>query len=195
MESSIRQAVRHAPSFEHGTYQDLMAEMVERRSAWHRLDVLQAVCDMTRPHPVIGGADWVEVLEHDVDVVLGSCIDLDPQQAHTRRRACDGRSMWIEPSARHHTSPDTLVQEERIVSWAIDAQLAPATFAPVRADGLDAMQREAASVIAGRARLVLIVGPAGAGKTIMLATAAQNLGVQGRDVFGLAPTAKAARKL
>ncbi len=57
------------------------------------------------------------------------------------------------------------MQEERIVSWAIDAQLAPATFAPVRADGLDAMQREAASVIAGQDRLVLIVGPAGAGKT------------------------------
>ena len=72
---------------------------------------------------------------------------------------------------------------------------APATFAPVRADGLDAMQLEAASVVAGQDRLVLIVGPAGAGKTMMLSTAAQNLGVQDRDVFGLAPTAKAARKL
>ena len=195
LRSDIAAAAREAPAIEPASYEAVLAELTDRRSAWHRLDVLQAVCDMTRPHPTIGGADWVEVLEHDVDVVLASCVDLDPEQAHTRRRSSDGRSVWIEPSARHHTSPEILVQEERIVSWAIDAQLAPATFAPVRADGLDAMQREAASVIAGQDRLVLIVGPAGAGKTMMLSTAAQNLGVQGRDVFGLAPTAKAARKL
>ena len=42
----------------------------------------------------------------------------------------DGRSVWIEPSARHHTSPEILVQEETIVSWAIDAQLDPADVRP-----------------------------------------------------------------
>ena len=47
-----------------------MAELTDRRSAWHRLDVLQAVCDTTRPQPDVDGADWVEVLERDVDVVL-----------------------------------------------------------------------------------------------------------------------------
>ena len=128
LESSIRSAVRHAPRFEFGTYQDLMAEMVERRSAWHRLDVLQAACDTTRPNPDFDGAGWVEVLERDVDVILQSCIDLDPPDAGSRRRAGDGRSVWIEPSARHHTSPEILVQEERIVTWAIDAQLNPPTY-------------------------------------------------------------------
>jgi hypothetical protein len=43
--------------------------------------------------------------------------------------------------------------------------------------------------------LVLVVGPAGAGKTTMLAAAVDDLTHQGRKVFGVAPTAKAARVL
>ena len=42
---------------------------------------------------------------------------------------------------------------------------------------------------------MLVVGPAGAGKTTMLAAAVDDLTAQGRVVFGVAPTAKAARVL
>ena len=42
---------------------------------------------------------------------------------------------------------------------------------------------------------MLVVGPAGAGKTTMLHTAVSDLTHHGRPVFGLAPTAKAARVL
>ena len=57
------------------------------------------------------------------------------------------------------------------------------------------MQGEAAAAVAGDDRLVLVVGPAGAGKTRMLTAAATDLHHHGRDVFGVAPTAKAARIL
>jgi hypothetical protein len=57
------------------------------------------------------------------------------------------------------------------------------------------MQAEAAASVAGEDRLVLVVGPAGAGKTTMLHAAVTDLTGQGRPVFGLAPTAKAARVL
>jgi hypothetical protein len=57
------------------------------------------------------------------------------------------------------------------------------------------MQAEAAAAVAGRDRLVLVVGPAGAGKTTMLHAAVTDLATQARPVFGLAPTAKAARVL
>ena len=57
------------------------------------------------------------------------------------------------------------------------------------------MQTEAAAAVAGSDRLVLVVGPAGAGKTTMLHAAVADLMRQGRPVFGLAPTAKAARVL
>ena len=52
-----------------------------------------------------------------------------------------------------------------------------------------------ASAVAGHDRLVLVVGPAGAGKTRMLQAAVSDLHGQQRAVMGLAPTAKAARVL
>ena len=78
----------------------------------------------------------------------------------------------------------------------MDAQLdPPAPSTTVNTGRLDVMQAEAAAAVAGRDRLVLVVGPAGAGKTTMLAAAVDDLTAQGRIVFGVAPTAKAARVL
>ena len=105
--------------------------------------------------------------------MLEQCIDLDPtldQQA--TRRASDGRSMWIEPVAAHVTSEAVLAQEEAILTWAIDAQtVEPSPSSTVRRGGLDVLQADAAAAAAGDDRLVLIVGPAGAGKTTMLRAA------------------------
>ena len=67
--------------------------------------------------------------------------------------------------------------------------------APSIAAGLDVLQADAAASVAGDDRLVLVVGPAGAGKTRMLAAAVDDLHAQRRAVFGVAPTAKAARVL
>ncbi len=101
----------------------------------------------------------------------------------TRRRACHQHAV--------------VAQEEAILTWAIDAQTAePTPSATVRRAGLDVLQADAAAAAAGEDRLVLIVGPAGAGKTTMLRAAVADFhDVQHRPVFGLAPTAKAARVL
>lgn len=53
----------------------------------------------------------------------------------------------------------------------------------------------AARSVAGRDPLVLVVGPAGTGKTTTLRRAAADLGAHGCDVFAVAPTAKAAKVL
>ena len=91
---------------------------------------------------------------------------------------------------------EVLAQEEHIIVWAIDNQLDPPNPSPtITSDRLDVMQVEAAAAVAGSDRLVLVVGPAGAGKTTMLDTAVSDLTGHGRPVFGLAPTAKAARVL
>ncbi len=176
------------------TVEQVVAGLGEERSAWHRFDVLRAVCDTTRPVPGVDGAAWAQHLDRVVDEVLAECVDLDPPTG-TKRREGDGRSVWIEPSARHHTSRKALAQEARIMAWAIAAQLPDPSPADVNAPQLDVLQREAAGAAAGADRLVLIVGPAGTGKTTMLAAAVTNLQAQGRPVFGLAPTAKAARLL
>ena len=105
--------------------------------------------------------------------------------------------MWIEPVAAHVTSEAVLAQEEAILTWAIDAQTPdPTSSSTVRGGGLDVLQADAAAAAAGADRLVLIVGPAGAGKTTMLRAAVADFhDVQHRALFGLAPTAKAARVL
>ncbi|MFP5487573.1 MAG: MobF family relaxase, partial [Acidimicrobiia bacterium] len=196
LEASIRTAALAAPVEQRISVAEVVAAVGERQSAWHRLDVIRHLGDTVRPRPGIDGQSWAQLLDRAVDTVLDRCVDLDPTDPHTRRRRSDGRSVWIEPSARHHTSEHILAQEEHILSWAIDQQIdPPQPSGSVEAGGLDAMQTEAAAAVAGSDRLVLVVGPAGAGKTTMLHAAVADLRGQGRPVFGLAPTAKAAHVL
>ena len=56
-------------------------------------------------------------------------------------------------------------------------------------------QAEAAEAVAGTADLVLVVGPAGTGKTTALAPAVEQLRADNRVVFGVAPSATAAEVL
>ena len=71
--------------------------------------------------------------------------------ATPRRRDSDGRSVWHEPTSPHFTSPTILAEEERILTWAIDAQLdEPPPSATVDTDGLDVLQADAAAAVAGQ---------------------------------------------
>ena len=62
-----------------------------------------------------------------------------------------------------------------------------------RGAGLDAGQADAVAAIAGGAGLEVVIGPAGTGKTAMLAAAQAALAAQGRELVVLAPTRKAAQ--
>jgi hypothetical protein len=189
-----RAAADHPPTTSL-TVSDVVDVVAAEHSSWGRPDVIQGICDRQRPVSQMSGHRWAAAVEHAADKVLECCVDLDPPDA-TRRRDSDGRSLWIEPTAPRFTSEAVLVQEERILTWAMDAQAEPAS--PSRSldrTGLDVMQADAAASVAGGDRLVLVVGPAGAGKTRMLAAAVADLHGQGRAVFGVGPTAKAARVL
>jgi conjugative relaxase-like TrwC/TraI family protein len=177
------------------TVGEVVAAVSARHSSWGRSDVLQAICDAQRPVSQMSGRRWLDTLERAADRVLEHCVDLDPPDA-TQRRASDGRSLWIEPTAPRFTSQAVLAEEEHIVTWAIDAQGdPPAPSTTVNGNGLDVLQAAATASVAGHDSLVLVVGPAGAGKTRMLAAAVADLHERGRAVFGVAPTAKAARVL
>ncbi len=129
---------------------------------------------------------------------MAQCVDLDPElPEHTRRRASDGRSIWIEPTASHVTSEAVLAQEQQILDWAAEmTAFDPQPSATVERGGLDVLQHDAASAVAGYDPLTVIVGPAGAGKTTMLRAAVTALHARPhRAVIGFAPTAKAARVL
>jgi conjugative relaxase-like TrwC/TraI family protein len=177
------------------TVSDVVKAVSAEHSSWGRPDVIQAICDLHRPVAQLSGHRWAAAIEHAADRMLERCVDLDPPDA-TQRRDSDGRSVWIEPTAPRFTSEAVLVQEERILTWALDAQSETASpSSTVDRVGLDVLQADAAASVAGDDRVVLVVGPAGAGKTRMLAAAVNDLHAHHRRVFGVAPTAKAARVL
>ena len=119
----------------------VIAELSERSSAWHRMDVVRAICDLGPERPGIDGRRWVQVLDRAVDSVLDGCVDLDPDNDRTSRRASDGRSVWIEPVANRHTSTLVLAQEETVLAFAAEA--ATAAGGPVGDDRTRIARRRA----------------------------------------------------
>ena len=142
------------------------------------------------------GCRWAAALESARDQVADACQDLDPASEGGQRRESDGRTIWLEPTAPHLTSTTVLAQEEHILTWAMGAEAEdPNPSTTINRAGLDVLQADAGAAVAGADWLVVVVGPAGTGKTTMVSRAVDDLHVQGRPVFGVAPTAKAARVL
>jgi conjugative relaxase-like TrwC/TraI family protein len=194
---SIGDAAHDQQPVERVSVADVVEELSSDRSVWHRFDIMRALTDRLRPQPGVSGQGWVDALDHAVERVLDACVDLDPvTDGGAQRRRSDGRSLWIEPVAPHVTSALVLAQEEAILTWVLDHH--PDTPQPsptLNRTGLDVLQGDAAAAVAGSDPLVVVVGPAGTGKTTMLTAAVTDLDSHGRIVFGLAPTAKAARVL
>ena len=192
---SIAQAVRSAIAPVKVSVADVIDDLSEDRSAWHRMDILRAVTDRLRPQPGMSGQRWAQLLDRAVDRVLGECVVLDPEGDGPQRRS-DGRSVWIEPVAAQVTSRQVLAQEEAVLTRVLDAQLDDASPSTTVTRGeLDVLQFDAAAAVAGEDRVVVIVGPAGTGKTTTLDAAVSDLHRHSRPVFGVAPTAKAAKVL
>ena len=180
---------------ERATIGQVLDRVTASTSTWLPIDVLQAICDLTPLHAQLSGRDWAAALEQATCRVIEEHHDLDPPEPGTVR-ASDGRSIWVEPTKANLTHERILAQEERILTFAIEAHDAlPSPCATVEATGLDVLQADAACAVAGRDQLVLVVGPAGAGKTTALARAVADLERAARPVFGVSPTAKAARVL
>ncbi len=83
-----------------------------------------------------------------------------------------------------------------MVDWADERWSAPELCALLReTDQLDVAQAHASALVAGTHPLVVIVGPAGTGKTTVLRAAVDHCESNGRSTFGLAPSAAAAEVL
>ena len=195
LNDAIERAARRRVPGDALTVDDVVEAVSAQRSSWGRPDAIQAICDRQRPVSQMSGRRWLAAVERSADWLIDQLVDLEPP-CDTTRRESDARSVWIEPTAPRFTSEAVLAQEEDIITWAMGAQAdSPAPSTTVERSGLDVMQGEAAASVAGNDRLVLVVGPAGAGKTRMLAAAGNDLHGHGRQVFGVAPTANAARNL
>jgi len=186
---------RPQPERAQPTVDDVLDTVTAKVSAWRRADLLAAICDHTPPSPEWNGTDWARAVEHATDKVQDLHRDLDPDIAGPSRTG-DGRSVWMDPMLRHLTHDRILAQEERILTYVLDAQDHPATpSTTVEVTGLDPLQADVARAVAGSEQVVLVIGPAGTGKTTTLAAASLDLHRQRRAVYGIAPSAKAARVL
>ena len=81
-----------------------------------------AITDIARPDPTLTGTAWAGRIEQWADAVVADCIELDPTDVSTPRRASVGRSLRHEPISTHITTEAILAEEERIASWALAAQ-------------------------------------------------------------------------
>ncbi len=129
-------------------------------------------------------------------VVRNHCVDISkPVPAGALMRK-DGRPVTESVVDRALTTQAILDQEAALVTWA-DRRLRyvgvdnPAAINQAGLD-LNIAQADAAAAVAGTDDLVLVVGPAGTGKTTALAPAVAQLRAEGRVVFGVAPSATAA---
>lgn len=194
--AAIRAATRTIPSTDTIDLADVLEQLSAIGSTWTRADVLQAICDLAPPVSQLSGRDWANAVEQAADRVIDACISLDPPAAGAPTRASDGRSIWLAPSEPHLTHERVLAEEERILTFAIEAYDQPASpSTTLDRVGLDVLQADAAAAVAGHDKLVLLIGPAGTGKTTTLRRAVHDLHDQHRPAFGVAPTAKAAKVL
>ena len=176
-----------------------MDSIVERQSSWRPTELHREVAAAVPTDLAIGAEPLVEWLEQSAGHLGAShCVDLSrpiPAEAMLRR---DGRPVSESAIDRALTTNGVLDQEAGLIEWA-DRRLGINEHdhdgLAVETKHLTDPQRMAASAVAGGAELVLVVGPAGTGKTTALTPAVDQLRLDGRAVFGVAPSAAAAEVL
>jgi len=170
-------------------------ELFETGSTWRRNDVIREIARLV-PTDVNSRSDelmgWIE---RTADAVLERHVELAPRIAANTPIRSDGRPITESTMDRRFTTSTILAQEEYLATWAFERFGLPGQPASLDVEGLDRAQAFAARAGAGTDALVVIVGPAGAGKTTALRSAVNGLAGAGRPVFGVAPSATAAAVL
>lgn len=150
-------------------------------SAWLEADLARHVARLLRTADLTA-TGLVTEIDRLATLAAARCVPLGPNHAGACRR--DGRPVLEAVTDRLLTTSAVLDQEHHLQQWAATAV---GTVTPT-----DDPQTAAAAAIAGHDTLVLVVGPAGTGKTHTTARAVAQLHAQRRPVVGLAPSGKAA---
>jgi conjugative relaxase-like TrwC/TraI family protein len=179
---------------------DALEALTDRQSTWRPAELVRELAAAVPTDLDVSPERLVPWLDQVADwVTTEQLIDLSPPVPEGVPRRRDGRPVTESVVDRALTTPAILAEEERLVAWAdkrIDAGGAAPLSAPAEAvETLTAPQQEAAAAVAGDQELVLVVGPAGTGKTTALAPAVAQLRAEGRAVFGVTPSATAAEVL
>jgi conjugative relaxase-like TrwC/TraI family protein len=166
----------------------IVAEAIGRvesqKSFWLRADLAREIATMIPADHAIDCDDLLDTIDDLAADAFDHCAELHPTTIGPARPS-DGRPATEHVAQRVATTNAVLEQEERLLSWAARSVL-PSTAS------LLGPQHAAAQAMAADARLVLVVGPAGAGKTTAVRDAVAALTRDHREVIGLAPSGKAA---
>jgi hypothetical protein len=174
-----------------------IAALSDRQSTWRQAELVRELARALPTTLTVPAADlvrWVDELAEEV-IARGRFIEYAPPALADTPVRRDGRPISESPLDRRFTTPAIVAQEARILERAdrwLDLGGVPDAIDDV---GLDHAQRSVARTIAGTHQLVLVVGPAGTGKTTALRPAVRALQRRHRPVVGLAPSATAAAVL
>jgi exodeoxyribonuclease V alpha subunit len=162
----------------------VLTRLGARRSAWNGADIRGEVEKWIAATGLIADAAVRHELAEDLTArALGACVRLV-------------RGADAPEHVRSLTSQRVLAVEADIVArlaLPADAARTAAEISGMHLRGLDDAQRSAVAVMAGDARLLVLEGVAGAGKTTTLAAAEAALTEQRRRMLVVTPTRKAAQ--
>ena len=163
--------------------EEAIARVSEESSTWLEADLARHIATML---PADTGRDaqaLVDRVDELAEAAVSYCRDISPVPSWGPCRQ-DGRPIGEHVTDHRLTTDAIIEQEQDLQDWAQTTTAAPSAT--------DDPQRTAAEAVAGRDELVVIVGPAGTGKTTTIARAVTTLHHQQRPVVGLAPSGKAA---
>lgn len=171
----------------------VVAALSANRSAWSDAEVAAGVEAAVARSGVVGDPRAVSELVEDVaSRARERCVSLLAEEPDALATSMSRR--WTSQAV---IEADTALNLglARLVAPAgeRDLSLGAGAGAGAGEPGLDPAQVEAVAVIAGEGGLEVVVGPAGAGKTAMLAAARVALESEGRAMVVVAPTRKAAQ--
>ena len=187
------------PAVSRPTVDEVLEAVETKHAQWAEAQLLEEIAArVAGPDP----ATIAEVIDAVRAEAMGSfgVVDLTPPaEDGDRLRASDGRPVHVPPSAVRYTTRRHLEREVAIVEWATAADTGNHRVVEVDDEllaGLDGGQVAAVVAMLSDPRPVItVVGPAGAGKTTMLAAAVTSWHRAGISVFGVGPSATAARQL
>jgi ATP-dependent exoDNAse (exonuclease V) alpha subunit len=166
----------------------VIGEAIERvtgaSSTWLRADLARELATLVPADAAPSGEALVALVDDLAERAARRCVELHPRASADAPRRRDGRPISEHVVDRRLTTPPVLAQERRLLDWAEAAIGHPGPY--------DDPQAAAAAAVAGTDRLVLVVGPAGTGKTTTLQHAAEQLRARQRPMLGLAPSGKGA---
>jgi conjugative relaxase-like TrwC/TraI family protein len=187
---SLRSTERALPGFGRVDRNAVIAEAIARvgqqGATWLQADVAREIATLLPADATGSGQQLVELVDKLAAEAAGRCLGLHPPARGAVARRFDGGPVSEHVTDRRLTTQAILDQEAALLRWARQAVGVVPTAAG------EGAQAAAARAVVGTHRLVLVVGPAGAGKTTMLRAAIAGLRARGRTAVGLAPSGKAA---